>query len=232
MPKLSAAMIDEKVNKIGFNLFPDILPSQTKCKEVLSMLYDKHPDYFQGISEVGPNVFALTRAREGGAPPEHTLVITPKGGTLTYSDQDFQRDDFMKSVTCSTLDALRAAFPIRRIPRVGRIVETVLAWPEYDLQPNEWIRDNFTVFRADVDDVHEVSFKFLYRSNGMNINTIVNPVRHRKRDAWGLQIICDINNIDTSGNVTNEMVTSLIDFSTLYFPDRTFEFLNEHVSEL
>lgn len=228
--KLKSSMIDEKVNKVGFSLFPDILPSQPKCKEVLTALYDLHPDYFQSVQEVNPNVFALMRTR-AGAPPEQTLVITPKGGTLTFADAQYQRDDVMKRVVTDTLDNLRSVFPIRRIPRVGRIVESVLAWPEDEMDPNEWLIANFTVFEPGYDDVDEISFKVLHRSSGMNINTIINPVRHRQKDAWGLQVICDINNVDTTGDVSNDLVTSMIDFSTLYFPDRTFEFLNAHVKE-
>ncbi len=228
LPKLSQSEIVEKVNKIGFNFYPDLLLSKPKQEELLSVLYDKFPDMFQSAAEVGPGVLALVRSKAGLPQPEHSFVLTPKGGTLTFSDEFFQRDEFIYDVTVSTIEELRKLYPIRRIPRVGRIVEAVHRWSS-EPSPHEWLIENFTVFKMGEDDISEVNFRFLFRSSGMNINTFFNPVRHRSTQDWGLQIVCDVNNIDTNKDMTPSAIRSVIDFSTLYFPDRTFEILNAHV---
>jgi hypothetical protein len=120
-------------------------------------------------------------------------------------------------------------FPLKRVPRFGRIIELIHDWEPDHPNPHDWLRENFTVFDPSSDDVHEVNFRLLYRTKGMNINTFLTPVRERNTGRWGLQIVCDTNNIDTSGDVSAELARSIVDFSTLYFPDRTFEFLNAHV---
>ncbi|MFA4986911.1 MAG: hypothetical protein WC712_10030 [Candidatus Brocadiia bacterium] len=228
LPKLSRSEIAEKVNKVGFNVFPDLLLSGQKCKDMLSTLYEEFPDLFQSMSEIGPGAYGFSRAREGQPTPEQTFVLTPKGGTLTFSDPAFQGDDTLVKVTNSVMATLRRTYPVRRFPRVGRIVEVVHKWSEGH-DPHSWLMDNFTVFRQPADDVLELNFRILYRTSGMNINTFFNPVRHRMTNDWGLQIVCDINNADTSADVTSEQVRTIVDFSTLYFPDRVFEFINGHV---
>ncbi|MDZ7816295.1 MAG: hypothetical protein U5N86_09945 [Planctomycetota bacterium] len=229
LPMLSKDQIRQKINKIGFNLYPDILVTHDKCSEMLTGLYEAFPELFHRVNQLKPDVFALSRSVEGKPNAEHTLIVTPKGCTLTFSSEEFQRDSTMKSVTNEVIKKIRNAFPVKKIPRVGRIVELVLEWPP-DNDPHVWMRENFTVF-DDSDDVDELNFRMLHRSAGMNINTIMTPVRHRQTSNWGLQIVCDINNSNMKTDIAADEVGSIIDFSTLYFPDRTFEFLNRHVEQ-
>jgi len=229
LPKLSTERIISRIDKIGFGFYPDLRLVRARCEKVLEALYDAYPELFYSLTETSPGVFAFSRNDPSLPVPEHTLVLTPKGGTLTFVRPEFRRDDLMTEVALKVVGLMRELFPLKRVPRFGRIIELIHDWEPDHPNPHDWLRENFTVFDPSADDVHEVNFRLLYRTKGMNINTFLTPVRERNTGRWGLQVVCDTNNIDTSGDVSAELARSIVDFSTLYFPDRTFEFLNAHV---
>jgi len=235
--------ISQHIVKYGVDVRPVVSPEQdrTKLQDYGNWLVQQFPEVFETML-VGPRelrvqrTFLLPNAKRIELP---TFVLTGRGPVFTfperlYIDQPHELAIVDKDkIFRKALDELRTRFVERAVPRVGVVHELV-----------------FDTGFTDSLDVIASSFKYeLWRekvknlrlflelpTEEKNIGIEIRPTRLQRMgppepDAvpetkFGIVVNVDINNRQTSGDLSKAEITDILAFAADYVPDELIKFLN------
>lgn len=235
--------ISQHIVKYGVDVRPVVSPEQdrTKLQDYGNWLVQQFPEVFETML-VGPRelrvqrTFLLPNAKRIELP---TFVLTGRGPVFTfperlYIDQPHELAIVDKDkIFRKALDELRTRFVERAVPRVGVVHELV-----FDTGFTDSLDVIASSFKYDLwrEKVKNLRLFLELPTDEKNIGIEIRPTRLQRmgppesaaasETKFGIVVNVDINNRQTSGDLSKAEITDILAFAADYVPDELIKFLN------
>jgi len=235
--------ISQHIVKYGVDMRPLVSPEQdrTKLQDYGNWLVQQFPEVFETML-VGPRelrvqrTFLLPNAKRIALPP---FVLTGRGPVFTfperlYIDQPHELAiDDKDRIFRKAFDELRTRFAERAVPRVGVVHELV-----FDTGFTDSLDVIASGFKSELwrEKVKNLRLLLELPTEDKNIGVEIRPTRLQRmgppeptemqETKFGIIVNVDINNRQTSGDLTKAQITDILAFAGDYVPDELIKFLN------
>ena len=235
--------ISQHIVKYGVDVRPVVSPEQdrTKLQDYGNWLVQQFPEVFETML-VGPRelrvqrTFLLPNAKRIELP---TFVLTGRGPVFTfperlYIDQPHELTIVDKDkIFRKALDELRTRFAERAVPRVGVVHELVFDTGFTDSL--DVIASNFK-YELWREKMKNLRLFLELPTDEKNIGIEIRPTRLQRmgppepatvqETKFGIVVNVDINNRQTSGDLSKAEITDILAFAADFVPDELIKFLN------
>lgn len=239
--EFSHARIDDHVEKIGVDIRPaiEIKLDRDKLYKFGLDLVEKYPNLFESLVQ-SPMEYRIMKKfifPGKGEAEMATLSFTPRGLVFTFPRRLAPLDEEvdlqgLDDVAVDCLKKFRSYFPDRKIIRVGLVNEYVFFTG--DLSSARLICERFTKLHPPASE--EVSLRINLADDDYNKIIEIAAVRkveqvaevpdHTQSAGYGVRVMVDLNNRDTTQNLDNGRIMSVLHEGRAFNNKGLYAFLN------